>query len=148
MITCFDSRTTRRLIVVALMTLALLGSQRLTAADNPSVFSPGKVWQVHITLSSAEYEAIEPRGNRGFGMQPKAAAKPIDPNREVHRNAFGADLLGAPELLRSAIKLSIRLGFAIRATVRSVTPLALLRSRLKSASTGLVGWTVRRFEND
>lgn len=78
-----------RWLVPALLAIAPLGSLR--AAD---VYSPGRLWQVHLSLSAEEYAAIEPRGNRGFpgfGPPPKAD-KPADPNREVHRNTFGSDL--------------------------------------------------------
>lgn len=74
-----------------LATVLLFGLPQTAAADKPAdVFAPGKVWQVHITLSAEEFAAIQPRG--GFGPQPKAPAKPADPNREVHRNNFGVDL--------------------------------------------------------
>lgn len=58
------------------------------------VYAPGKVWQVHITLSADEFAAIQPRGGRGFGFGPPAKEPPpkIDPKREVHRNNFGMDL--------------------------------------------------------
>ena len=84
-----------------LAALALVSSAvPAAAADKPdpgaSVYAPGKVWQVHITLSADEYAAIEPRGNRGFPgfgqPPPKAPERPADPGREVHRNTFGADL--------------------------------------------------------
>src|SRR5688500_15663631 len=60
-------------------------------------FEPGRVWDVHITISAEEFAAMQPRGARGFpgfgpGPAPKAPEKPIDPNREVHRNNFGVDL--------------------------------------------------------
>lgn len=69
---------------------------RVGAAEKPAaVFVPGKLWQIHITLSAEEFAAIQPRGPRGFpgfGPAPKEPEKPADPNREVHRNNFGVDL--------------------------------------------------------
>lgn len=82
------------LLPVLLAALLPLELPSASAAD-PGVYTSGKVWQVHITLSPEEYAAIEPRGNRGFpgfGPAPKAPDKPADPNREVHRNTFGTDL--------------------------------------------------------
>lgn len=90
--------TFRAVVWLAPALLAALipfGLPRSEAAEEATPFAPGKVWQVHITLSAAEYAAIEPRGNRGFpgfGTPPKAPEKPADPNREVHRNNFGTDL--------------------------------------------------------
>src|SRR4051794_23604239 len=64
--------------------------ERAGDAAGREVYEPGKVWPVHITLSAAEFAAIQPRG--GFGAPPKEPAKPADPKRDVHRNQFGADL--------------------------------------------------------
>ncbi len=68
------------------------------AAELPNaaaVFAPGKVWQVHLTLSPEEYAAIEPRrvrGFPGFGPQPMPPEKPVAQNRDVRRNNFNTDL--------------------------------------------------------
>lgn len=71
----------------------------LPAADNSKtaagVFERGTVWPVHLTLSAAEFAAMQPRaaggGGFGFGFG-KPPEKPVDPKREVHRNNFGMDL--------------------------------------------------------
>ena len=67
------------------------------AEKKSSAFEPGRVWDVHITISAEEFAAMQPRGGRGFpgfgpGPASKAPEKPADPNREVHRNNFGVDL--------------------------------------------------------
>ncbi|VTR93657.1 spore coat assembly protein : Spore coat assembly protein OS=uncultured Oceanospirillales bacterium HF0500_29K23 PE=4 SV=1: CotH: EF-hand_5: EF-hand_5 [Gemmata massiliana] len=86
---------------VGAMGLALTPISAPTAVakpDNkPGAFEPGQVWDVHITISAEEFAAMQPRTGRGFpgfgpGAAPKAPEKPVDPNREVHRNNFGADL--------------------------------------------------------
>ena len=88
-----------RWVSVALATFSLTA----VAEDKPerdrvraSAFEPNKVWNVHITLTSAEFEAMQPRGGfNPFGPpppKPKVAEKPLDPDREVHRNTFGVDL--------------------------------------------------------
>ncbi|HEX4609599.1 MAG TPA: CotH kinase family protein [Urbifossiella sp.] len=81
-----------RWLAPALLAAALLAP----AAADTTVYAPGKLWQVHITLSPEEHAAIQPRGNRGFpgfGPAPKGPPPPAaDPTREVHRNTFGTDL--------------------------------------------------------
>lgn len=58
------------------------------------VFGPDKVWQFHLTLTAAEYAAMQPAGGGGFPgfgqPQPKVEKKPGD--RETHRNAFNMEL--------------------------------------------------------
>ncbi len=88
-----------RIASALIVLLALIGAASpVPAADTPrpdaAVFVPGKLWQVHITLTAEEFDAIQPRGNRGFGFgqRPKEPNKPIDPKRDVHRSQFGADL--------------------------------------------------------
>lgn len=96
MIGCSALRATGAFSPALFIALAIFGSAgpafAVEKADRDTAFAPGKVWQVYITLSPEEYAAIEPRGNRGFGPQPKAPDKPADPNREAHRTQFGADL--------------------------------------------------------
>lgn len=93
-----------RFIPAAVALFVLLRTLTGAAADVTApkdVYEPGKVWTVHILLSAEEYAAIEPRAGRGFpgfgppGFGPPAPAtpeKPLDPDREVHRNTFGFDL--------------------------------------------------------
>ncbi len=80
--------------------LALFAVFPLAAADIPKtgagVYERGTVWPVHLTLSAAEFGALQPRaagggGGFGFGFG-KPPEKPVDPKREVHRNNFGMDL--------------------------------------------------------
>ncbi|HEX4588919.1 MAG TPA: CotH kinase family protein, partial [Gemmataceae bacterium] len=93
-------RTVRLSLPALLTALALLSAFRPAAAAEPAksaagVYEPDKVWQVQITLPADEYAAMQPRsarGFRGFGAPPPAAEKPLDPDREVHRNSFGMDL--------------------------------------------------------
>jgi spore coat protein CotH len=70
-------------------------------ADEPNegsaVYDLARVHQVHIQLTAKEFEAIQPRGGRGFGFPgpggpPAAPQAPADPDRDVHRNDFGMDL--------------------------------------------------------
>ncbi len=76
-----------------LAALILFGTPaRTPAADKPAPLERDKVWQVHLTLTADEYAAIQPRGVRTFGPRPKEPEKPADPNREVHKSQFGADL--------------------------------------------------------
>lgn len=61
-------------------------------ADPPGV---GTAISVHISLTDAEYKAMQPRRAPGgfFGPQSKKTAPPKDdPSRELHRNTFGMDL--------------------------------------------------------
>src|SRR6476620_8257006 len=77
----------------------LLANACLVLADEKpaageSVFGPGKMWQVRLTLTAEEFAAMQPQqrgGFPGFGA-PAAPAKPADPNRAAHRSTFGADL--------------------------------------------------------
>lgn len=90
-------QTSKRLAFWSVVAFLLSASAQLLPAaektDAEAVFAPGKLWQIHIKISPEEYAAIEPRGNRGFGFPPpKTQAPPVDPKREVHKNAFGADL--------------------------------------------------------
>ena len=90
-------------LFLALRTLVVSAAE---IATPPDAFAPGKVWSVHLVLSAEEYAALEPRGGRGFpgfgppgfgppgfGAPPaNTPEKPLDPDREVHRNTFGVDL--------------------------------------------------------
>jgi spore coat protein H len=85
-------RSPLRWLAPGVLAVALLAP---APAADPAVYAPGKLWQVHLTLSAEEYAAIQPRGKGGFpgfGPPPKAQEKPADPGREVHRNNFGVDL--------------------------------------------------------
>ncbi len=58
----------------------------------PAVFDPLKVWDFQITLTKAEYDAMQPPASqRGFG-QPPVLAKPREDGREVHTNTFNTEL--------------------------------------------------------
>ncbi len=64
----------------------------LAADPKPvTVFDPLKVWEFHVTLSKAEYDAMQPPPGGGFPAfgQPPAAPKPRTDGREVHVNVFG-----------------------------------------------------------
>jgi spore coat protein H len=85
----------------ATILLVCLGAGHPTArsADLPKtaagVYDSARVWPVQITLSVAEFQAMQPRpaagGGFGFGFG-APPAKPADPKREMHRNTFGMDL--------------------------------------------------------
>jgi spore coat protein CotH len=65
------------------------------------VFGPEKVWQFHLTLTAAEYAAMQPApgtfpdGPGGFPggpmPPPKVELKPGEPKRDAHRSAFGIE---------------------------------------------------------
>lgn len=74
-------------LLVALPTFAADEKKPVT------VFDPLKLWEFHITLSKAEYDAMQPPpggGFPGFG-QPPAPPPKRDDGRQVHRNVFGVD---------------------------------------------------------
>lgn len=91
-------------ILVAAMAIEWFGAAALAAdkekpgdeaAAGATVFQPNKVWQVEIIQSTEEYDAMQPRGGRGFGFfggRTPEAQTAVDLNREVHRNNFGMDL--------------------------------------------------------
>jgi hypothetical protein len=83
-----------RRLVVSLFALVVAASA--PAADppkKPAVFDPLKVWEFHLTLTKAEYDAMQPPPGGGFGFgPPPAPPKPREDGREVHRNTFGVDL--------------------------------------------------------
>jgi spore coat protein H len=58
-------------------------------------FGPDKVWQIHLSLTATEYEAMQP-AQVGFGfpppMNPPPKAEPKgDGKRETHRSVFGTE---------------------------------------------------------
>ena len=70
-------------------------------AAGADVFGHDKVWQFHLTLTAAEYQAMQPAPG-GFGFPgggfpggpmppPKAESKPGEVKRETHRSAFGTE---------------------------------------------------------
>ena len=64
----------------------------LAADPQPTtVFDPLKVWEFHVSLSKAEFDAMQPPpGGGGFAFgQPPAQPKPRADGREVHMNTFG-----------------------------------------------------------
>lgn len=70
-------------------------------ATGTDVFGYDKVWQFHLTLTAAEYAAMQPApgtfpgGPGGFlggpMPQPKAEPKPGEPKRDAHRSALGIE---------------------------------------------------------
>lgn len=82
---------------------ALVGGQpppKPPVADDKkpaTVFDPLKIWEFHVTLSKAEFDAMQPPpggGFRGFNQPPPPPAK-RDDGREVHVNVFGVEQLWA-----------------------------------------------------
>jgi spore coat protein CotH len=77
------------------LTFLAIVTSAVTAADpKPTVFEPTKVWPVHITLSAAEYDAMQPPAGGGFpqfGAPPPPPRQPKPGEREVHTNVFGVD---------------------------------------------------------
>jgi spore coat protein CotH len=84
------------LAILAVPTIALPDDKPRPKPVRAAAFEPDRVWAVHVTLTAAEFDAMQPRG--GFNMfgpaqpKPKAAEKALDPNREVHKNTFGVNL--------------------------------------------------------
>jgi spore coat protein CotH len=73
--------------------LAVLPLVASVSAAEP-VFEPTKVWPIHITLTAAEYAAMQSPVGGGFPQfgAPPAPPKETKPGeREVHRNVFGVD---------------------------------------------------------
>src|SRR6266568_602951 len=61
-------------------------------AAGADVFGNDKVWQFHLTLTAAEYAAMQPGGFPGGPMPPpKVEPKPGEPKRDTHRSAFGVE---------------------------------------------------------
>ena len=75
-------------------------------AAGADVFGHDKVWQFHLELTAAEYQAMQPTVAGGFGFPggpggfgfpggpmppPKADPKPGEVKRETHRSAFGTE---------------------------------------------------------
>lgn len=70
----------------------LLIALPVSAADKkPTVFDPLKIWEFHVTLSKAEFDAMQPPPQQwGFG-QPPAQPKPRADGRDVHVNVFNVE---------------------------------------------------------
>jgi hypothetical protein len=78
-----------------LSALALLASLPALAADTRKpepVFDPLKLWEFHVTLGKAEFDAMQPPAQAfgGFG-QPPVVPKPRADGRDVHVNVFGVE---------------------------------------------------------
>ena len=74
----------------------LLFAPLAVAADpKPATpFDPTKLWEFHVTLTKAEYDAIQPpQAAFGFGQPPPPPPAKRDDGREVHQNVFGVDLV-------------------------------------------------------
>lgn len=85
----------RRPVPLGVLALALAPAVVAAADPAAAVFAPGKVWDVRVTLSAKEFEAMQPRGKAafpGFGQSPPPPKKVDDTGREQHRNTFGMDL--------------------------------------------------------
>ena len=113
-------------LLLAVTPLTALADDRPKADPvRVAAFEPNKVWDVHVTLTAAEFEAMRPRG--GFNMfgppQPKAKApeKPLDPNREVHKNTEKVVLPWATGTVTSAAGRS-NVGVRTRGTAPSAMP--------------------------
>src|SRR6476620_2413724 len=83
-----------RLAALAIVAWAGLSFPAIAQESAPELFAEPKIWPLHITIPTKEYEAMQPVGGgpMGFFGGPKQPApKPAD-GRETHRNAFGMDL--------------------------------------------------------
>lgn len=96
-----------RIATVAVLTACVLGPPPVARAapdgsDQPQaerdVFGHEKVWQFHLTLTAAEYEAMQPAAVGFPGVFPKGpvASPKVAPGagagkRETHRSAFGTE---------------------------------------------------------
>jgi spore coat protein H len=84
----------------ALLFLSQVGrapAQKKSAASKEDPFTANKVWQFQVSLTPAEYEAMQPPAGvmPRFGQPPPKAVPKRADGREVHRNAFGVDLAWA-----------------------------------------------------
>jgi putative membrane-bound dehydrogenase-like protein len=68
------------------------------AAAGTDLFGPTRVWAIHIEVSAAEYQAMQPPAGFGFGGGPGAAGGPTRkpaaekrPRRDSERNLFGLE---------------------------------------------------------
>lgn len=79
-----------------LLALAAVATAAVADDKKPTgPFDPTKLWDVHVTLSKKEFDAMQPSQGGfggGFGQpQPPAPAKPREDGREVHQNTFGVE---------------------------------------------------------
>ena len=75
----------------------VVGQQPEKPAAGADVFGHDKVWQFHLTLTVAEYAAMQPAPGMSPGFPggpmppPKEESKPGEPKRDMHRSAFGIE---------------------------------------------------------
>jgi hypothetical protein len=77
--------------------LPVVGQQPEKPAAGADLFGHDKVWQFHLTLTAAEYAAMQPGpgmfpGFPGGPMPPpKVEPKPGEPKRDAYRSAFSIE---------------------------------------------------------
>src|SRR5262245_41159053 len=101
-------------ILVGLRSAATAGKD---PADKESsakeVFSPTKVWTLHLEIPAREYEALQPSGGGfGFGGPPPKKPAPKKPmsKRETERNLFGTEFPWAQASLTAEGKTWEKIG--------------------------------------
>lgn len=80
--------------IVSFASFAFPGAAILAADAVP--FGHDKVWRIQLTLTAAEFAAMQPAQGGGFGFPggpapPKVEPKLGEPKRDTHRGAFGTE---------------------------------------------------------
>ena len=147
MIDCSRFRIAARLSPALFVALTLFGTARpSSAADKPDpgvgVFDPGKVWQVHITLSAEEYAAMSPAPPAVASGSARRRRHPRSRSTRSGRSTGTTSAWtcpGRPGRSPWATRRSRRWASGTRGTGRSGTPPAPSRSRSRSTSTASGG---------
>jgi hypothetical protein len=84
-----------RILISALFAVTLALAPLRVFADDPPA-PAAKVVQFHVTIADDEFTFMQPHNSFQLFGKPQ---KPLDANREVHRNNFGMDLPGSPRVV-------------------------------------------------
>lgn len=107
------------------------------SAAGADVFGHDKVWQFHLTLTAAEYAAMQPApgifpGFPGGPMPPpKVERKPGEPKRDTHRSAFGVEFPWAVASLTSDGKTIEKVGLRYKGNATFMMSSRTLKRSLK-----------------
>jgi spore coat protein CotH len=117
--------------------LPVVGQQPEKPAAGADVFGHDKVWQFHLTLTVAEYAAMQPSpgmlpGFPGGPMPPpKVEPKPGEPTRDMHRSAFGIEFPWAVASLSTDGKTIEKVGLRYKGNSTYVRASRNLKRSLK-----------------
>jgi hypothetical protein len=110
------------------------GQQPEKPAAGADVFGHDKVWQFHLTLSAAEYAAMQPAPGMFPGgpmPPPKVEPKPGEPKRDAHRSAFGIEFPWAVASLTTDGKTIEKVGLRYKGNSTYVRASRNLKRSLK-----------------